>query len=80
MYVVECEDEDIKHELYQAKKAIQKKEQCGTKLPSILDLNHTKRFSISFFYLCRIAIALPGSNASCELGFSALNIMTKKKK
>ena len=75
----DCDVEDLKHELYQAKKVIQRKAQCGTELSSILDftsfLEPYKEVFHQLFHLCRIAIALPVSSASCERSFSALKLI-----
>lgn len=77
----DCDVEDLKHELYQAKKVIQRKAQCGTELSSILDLtSFLEPYKVVFhqlFHLCRIAIALPVSSASCEQSFSALKLIKK---
>uniref|UniRef100_A0A667Z4Q8 TTF-type domain-containing protein n=1 Tax=Myripristis murdjan TaxID=586833 RepID=A0A667Z4Q8_9TELE len=75
----DCDVEDLKHELYQIKKVIQRKAQCGTELSSILDftsfLEPYKEGFHQFFHLCRIAIALPVSSASCERSFSTLKLI-----
>uniref|UniRef100_A0A3B4WFJ0 TTF-type domain-containing protein n=1 Tax=Seriola lalandi dorsalis TaxID=1841481 RepID=A0A3B4WFJ0_SERLL len=75
----DCDVEDLKHELYQTKKVIQRKAQCGTELSSILDftsfLEPYKEVFHQLFRLCRIAIALPVSSANCERSFSALKLI-----
>ncbi|KAK0131538.1 Zinc finger MYM-type protein 1 [Merluccius polli] len=74
----DCDVEDLKHELYQAK-VIQRKAQCETELSSILDFTYFlepyKEVFHQVFHLCRIAIALPVSSASCERSFSALKLI-----
>lgn len=75
----DCDVEDLKHELYQAKKVIQRKAQCGTELSSILDLtSFLEPYKVVFhqlFHLCSIAIPLPVSSASCKRSFSVLKLI-----
>ena len=75
----DCDVEDLKHELYQAKKVVQRKAQCGTEMSSILDfttfLEPYREVFHQLFHLCRIALALPVSSASCVRSFSALKLI-----
>uniref|UniRef100_A0A3P8QPS5 TTF-type domain-containing protein n=1 Tax=Astatotilapia calliptera TaxID=8154 RepID=A0A3P8QPS5_ASTCA len=70
----DCDIEDLKHELYQARKVVQRRAGCGNELSSILGfttfLESYKEVFHQLFRLCRIALALPVSSATCERSFS----------
>lgn len=69
--------DDLKHELHQAKRILERKTAAGKKnLTSLLEFTEfLEPFSEVFyelFRLCKIAIALPVSTAACERSFFAL--------
>ncbi|MED6289515.1 hypothetical protein CHARACLAT_003661 [Characodon lateralis] len=72
----ECDMEDLKHELYQARNVVQRRAQCGNDLSSVLEftsfLEPYKKVFHQLICLCRIALALPESSATCERSFSVL--------
>lgn len=71
----DCGVEGQKHELYHAKKVIQRKTQCRSQPMSILDftdfLELYKKVFHQLFLLCWIVIAL---RVSCEDSFSVLKL------
>lgn len=75
----ECDLDDLKHELHQARKVVQRKAQCGNNMSSVVEfttfLEPYKEVFHQLFRLCRIAVALPVSSASCERSFSALKLI-----
>uniref|UniRef100_A0AAX7VMJ6 TTF-type domain-containing protein n=1 Tax=Astatotilapia calliptera TaxID=8154 RepID=A0AAX7VMJ6_ASTCA len=77
----DCDIEDLKHELYQARKVVQRRAGCGNELSSILGfttfLEPYKEVFHQLFRLCRIALALPVSSATCERSFSVLKYLSK---
>ena len=73
----ECNLDDLKHELHQAGRLIDRKREAGCEPPkSILEftcfLEPYKDAFHELYRLCKIAITLPVSSASCERSFSAL--------
>lgn len=76
--IYECDVEDIKHELHQVRRVIERKSQTGNELSSLLEfiifLEPYKEVFYQLFRLCYIAVALPISSASCEHSFSALKL------
>lgn len=77
--IYECDLEDLKHELHQARRVVERKAQSGIDLSSVLEftvfLEPYKEVFHQLFRLCRIAIALPVSSAGCERSFSALKLI-----
>lgn len=75
----DCDIEDLKHELYQARKVVQRRAGCGNELSSVLEfttfLEPYKEVFHQLFRLCRIALALPVSSATCERSFSVLKLI-----
>lgn len=72
--------DDLKHELHQAKRILDRKKATGMKdLTSLLEFTvFLEPFSEVFFELfrlCKIAVALPVSTAACERSFSALKLI-----
>ncbi len=77
--IYECDTDDIKHELHQVRRVLERKFQTGIELSSLLEftifLEPFKEVFYQLFRLCCIAVALPVSNASCERSFSALKLI-----
>lgn len=75
----DCDIEDLKHELYQARKVVQRRAGCGNELSSVLEfttfLEPYKEVFQQLFRLCRIALALPVSSATCERSFSVIKLI-----
>jgi len=75
-----CDQEDLTHELHQARRILKRKAESGAReLASILDLTvflepYQEVFH-ELFRLCKIAVALPVSSAACERSFSALKLI-----
>lgn len=69
----ECDLDNLKHELYQASRVVERKAQCGNELSSVLEfttfIEPYKDVFYQLFILCCIAISLPISSASCEHSF-----------
>lgn len=75
-----CDREDLTHELHQARRILTRKAESGAaQLESILDvvvfLEPYQEVFVELFRLCKIALALPVSSASCERSFSALKLI-----
>lgn len=72
--------EDLRHKLHQLKRIIERKSQAGVGKPSsLVELTefiepHHEVFH-EVFRLCKIAVALPVSTASCERSFSVLKLI-----
>lgn len=67
--------EDLKHELHQAKRILERKKADGMKtLTSLLEftefLEPFNEVFFELFRLCKTALALPVSTAACERSFS----------
>ncbi len=77
--IYECDTDDIKHELHQVRRVLERKFQTGIELSSLLEftifLEPFKEVFYQLFRLCCIAVALPVSSASCERSFSALKLI-----
>uniref|UniRef100_A0A3B3RJL6 DUF4371 domain-containing protein n=1 Tax=Paramormyrops kingsleyae TaxID=1676925 RepID=A0A3B3RJL6_9TELE len=75
-----CNIDDLTHEIHQMKRVLQRKVASGIQKPSnIVELtNMIEPFKDVFhelFRLCKIAIAIPVSTASCEHSFSTLKLV-----
>lgn len=75
-----CNIDDLTHEIHQMKRVLQRKVASGIQKPSnIVELtNMIEPFKDVFhelFRLCKIAIAIPVSTASCESSFSTLKLV-----
>lgn len=75
-----CNIDDLTHEIHQMKRVLQRKVASGIQKPSnIVELtNMIEPFKDVFhelFRLCKIAIAIPVSTASCERSFSTLKLV-----
>lgn len=71
----ECDRENLKHELHQARRVVQRKAQCGNELSSVLEFTifiESYKKVLSAFLLMS---ALPVSSASCERSFSMLKFI-----
>ena len=73
----ESSTDDLKHELHQAKRLIERKKQAGVEVPaSLLQLavfmEPYKDAFHELYRLCQIAVTIPVSSAACERSFSAL--------
>ncbi len=77
--IYECDTDDIKHELHQVRRVLERKFQNGIELSSLLEFTiffePFKEVFYQLFCLCCIAVALPVSSASCERSFSALKLI-----
>ncbi|XP_077053348.1 zinc finger MYM-type protein 1-like [Siphateles boraxobius] len=78
--IYESDLDDLKHELHQAKRILERKRKEGMQsLTSILEftvfLEPFKEVFHELFRLCKIAIAIPVSTASCERSFSTLKLI-----
>lgn len=75
----ECDLYNLKYELYQARKVVERKAQCGNELSSVLEfttfIEPYKDVFYQLFILCCIAIALSVSSACCEHSFSVLKLI-----
>ncbi len=72
-----CNIDDLKHEVHQMKRVLQRKVAAGIQKPSnIVELTNMiepfKEVFHELFRLCKIAIAIPVSTASCKRSFSTL--------
>lgn len=77
--------EDIKHELHQVGRVLDRLKMNGKESPTTLMefvhfLEPYKDVFFELFRLCKIAVVLPVSSATCEQSFSALNIRKKSPK
>ncbi len=78
--IYESDSEDLRHELHQARRLLQRKQQSGMqKLSSIVELavflEPYKDVFHELFRLCKIGLALPVSSAASERSFSALKLI-----
>ena len=69
--------DDLKHELHQARRLLERKKQAGVEVPaSLLQLavfmEPYKDAFHELYRLCQIAVTIPVSSAACERSFSAL--------
>lgn len=72
--------EDLGHELHQFRRILERKIQSGMQRPSsvvelALFIEPYKEVFFELFKLCKIAVSIPVSTASCELSFSALKLV-----
>uniref|UniRef100_A0A3B4VHH5 DUF4371 domain-containing protein n=1 Tax=Seriola dumerili TaxID=41447 RepID=A0A3B4VHH5_SERDU len=70
--------DDLKHELHQAKRILERKKAAGMKnLTSLLEFTVFLEAEVFYelFRLCKIAVALPVSTAAYERSFSALKLI-----
>lgn len=72
--------EDLGHELHQFRRLLERKIQSGMQRPSsvvqlVLFIEPYTEVSFELFKLCKIAVSIPVSTASCELSFSALKLV-----
>uniref|UniRef100_A0A8D2ZIW1 HAT C-terminal dimerisation domain-containing protein n=1 Tax=Scophthalmus maximus TaxID=52904 RepID=A0A8D2ZIW1_SCOMX len=79
--IYECNTDDLKHEVYQMKRILERKVKSGIQKPSsIVELTKIiEPFKEVFHELCRlckIAVAIPVSTASCKRSFSTLKLIT----
>lgn len=75
-----CNTDDLKSEMRQLKRIIERKKSKGEKTPSSLleltvNLEPYSEVFDEFYKLCKIALALPVSTASCERSFSVLKLI-----
>ena len=73
----ESDLEDLKHEIHQTKRLLDRREKSGRdRLSTLLDfvvfLGPYKEVFLELFRLCKISVVTPVSSASCERSFSAL--------
>uniref|UniRef100_A0A8D3DVJ6 HAT C-terminal dimerisation domain-containing protein n=1 Tax=Scophthalmus maximus TaxID=52904 RepID=A0A8D3DVJ6_SCOMX len=78
--IYECNTDDLKHEVYQMKRILERKVKSGIQKPSsIVELTKIiepfKEVFHELFRLCKIAIAILVSTASCERSFSTLKLI-----
>lgn len=78
--IYECNTDDLKHELHQMKRILERKVKSGIQKPSSLVeltkfVEPFKEVFHELFRLCKIAIAIPVSTASCERSFSTLKLI-----
>lgn len=76
----ESDLEDLKHEVHQTKRLLDRREKSGRDRPStLLDfvvfLEPYKEVFHELFRLCKISVVTPVSSASCERSFSALKLI-----
>lgn len=79
-FVYSCHINDLRHELHQMKRILERKVQAGKQKPAcIVDLTLLiepyKEVVQELFRLCKIAVAIPVSTAACERSFSALKLV-----
>uniref|UniRef100_A0A4W5L160 HAT C-terminal dimerisation domain-containing protein n=1 Tax=Hucho hucho TaxID=62062 RepID=A0A4W5L160_9TELE len=72
--------EDLGHELHQFRRILERKIQSGMQRPSsvvelALFIEPYKEVFFELFKLCKIAVSIPVSTASCEQSFSALKLV-----
>uniref|UniRef100_A0A671K1Y8 HAT C-terminal dimerisation domain-containing protein n=1 Tax=Sinocyclocheilus anshuiensis TaxID=1608454 RepID=A0A671K1Y8_9TELE len=69
--------EDLKHELYQTKRVLERKgkNQMTSLIEFVVFLEPFKEVFHELFRLCKIAIVTPVSSAACERSFSALKLI-----
>ncbi len=72
--------EDLGHELHQFRRILERKIQSGMQKPSsvvelALFIEPYKEVFFELFKLCKIAVSIPVSTASCERSFSALKLV-----
>lgn len=72
--------EDLGHELHQFRRLLERRIQSGMQRPSsvvelALFIEPYKEVFFELFKLCKIAVSIPVSTASCELSFSALKLV-----
>ena len=72
--------EDLGLELHQFRRIVERKIQSGMQRPpSVVELalfiEPYKEVFFELFKLCKIAVSIPVSTASCELSFSALKLV-----
>ncbi|XP_019905690.2 zinc finger MYM-type protein 1 isoform X1 [Esox lucius] len=78
--IYECNIEDLKHEMHQMNRILERKMEAGLQKPScIVDLTlfiePYKEVFHELFRLCKIAVAIPVSTAACERSFSTLKLV-----
>ncbi|KAK7138386.1 hypothetical protein R3I94_013871 [Phoxinus phoxinus] len=78
--IFESDLEDLKHEVHQTKRLLDRREKSGSDRPStLLDfvvfLEPYKEVFHELFRLCKISLVTPVSTASCERSFSALKLI-----
>ncbi|KAF0027018.1 hypothetical protein F2P81_019759 [Scophthalmus maximus] len=78
--IYECNTDDLKHEVYQMKRILERKVKSGIQKPSsIVELTKIiepfKEVFHELFRLCKIDIAILVSTASCERSFSTLKLI-----
>uniref|UniRef100_A0A8C6SRB2 Zinc finger MYM-type protein 1-like n=1 Tax=Neogobius melanostomus TaxID=47308 RepID=A0A8C6SRB2_9GOBI len=75
-----CNTEDLQYEIPQLKRILERKQSSGQETPKALIeltvfLEPFKEVFHQMFKLCKIALALPVSTASCERSFSRLKLI-----
>ena len=75
----ESDLEDLKHEIHQIKRLLDRREKSGRDRPStllefVVFLEPYKEVFHELFRLCKISVDTPVSSASCERSFSALKL------
>lgn len=75
-----CSTEDLQYEIPQLKRILERKQSSGQETPKTLIeltvfLKPFKEVFHQMFKLCKIALALPVSTASCERSFSKLKLI-----
>lgn len=78
--IYESDLEDLKHEVHQTKRLLDRREKSGSDRPStLLDfvvfLEPYKEVFHELFRLCKISVVTPVSTAPCERSFSALKLI-----
>ncbi len=78
--IYECNLDDLRHEVNQKKRILERTVTSGTQKPSnIVELSKIiepfKEVFHKLFRLCKIAIAIPVRTASCECRFSTLKLV-----
>ncbi len=78
--IYSCNIDDLRHELHQMKRILERKEQAGIQKPTcIVDLTVLiepyKEVFHELFRLCKIPLAIPVSTAACERSFSTLKLV-----
>lgn len=75
-----CNTKDLQYEIPQLKRILERKQSSGQETPKTLleltvFLEPYKEVFHQMFKLCKIALALPVSTASCERSFSVLKLI-----
>lgn len=78
-----CSIDDLQYEIPELKRILERKQSSGQETPKALIeltafLEPYKEVFLQMFKLCKIALALPVSTASCERSFSMLKLSLEK--